>query len=485
MNEEFDEDYVEIFEERAIAFSESLPKVVREFQKDALEVSHMNDVPAAVSFFVLLGQIMKDFVAIPRGRNTEDTRIHFCWIQTSGTGKSTMWNFVSPISEGIFKRINLAGNNPNMVFDDVSMPLPFNNFSVTDYTDATLIGGFNKELDDEGNVEFIRVPGQLEGSGLAHWDEFEYSGIFKPTSHNEKSIVYLNTFMNSLHGKSWRISKALRSFDNEVMYCYSQRSTYAMTYPPSNLSDIIADKGVLQRMLLFIWDVPEHIQHQMRKEQIAKSGTIEEVNMPIDRYVSALYKLYELTRKQFEANGSNPLKTVTYADGFQDALLFEYENMQAFINNTNGDVRKVAQNFTTRLMGILTKMSVLCSIAESPQIENTSDRFVVRPINVRQAASIVRQCYSTLVDWLEQGLRVKRQTIASKSLFPVFVKVYASLDKLNEDGFVRKSDLIKGVEAESKKSHVTVYKYYNSIKDKFIEDREGRSIYVKLVGDEE
>ena len=479
-----DEEFVEMYEESVAAFSESLPAVVREFQKSAVEVSHMNGIPAAVSFFVLLGQISKDFVYIANGRNVEDTRVHFGWIQTSGTGKSTLWNFVGPVAEGVHARINSDGKHPNMVWRDFNHPTIFDTFSLTDYTDAVLIGKFNKELDDEGEVEWLRIPGQLEGSGLAHWDEFEYSGIFKQTSHNEKSIVYLNTLMNTLAGESWVNTKALSSFDNEVMHCFSQRSVLAMTYPPDNLSDVIANKGVLQRMLLYVWNVPEDIQRKMRREQIAKAGTIEEVNQPIEKYVNALFKIYKLLQEQFYSKGSNPLETVTYSPGFNDALHLELDNMEAFIGNTNGEVRKVAQNFTTRLMKILMKMSVLCSIAEANSIRDKSKRFVVQPRNVRQAASIVRQCYSTLVDWLEQGLRVKRRAIAEKSMFPAFVHVYGEMKK-DDDGFVSKKDLLLGVQNHAQKSQPSVYNYFRKIQHKFKTDKQGRSVYVKLIGDEE
>ena len=80
------ENYEETLNMNAAAFSEALPAVVREFQKSAIEVSHYNDIPAGISFFNILGQVVKDFVIIPNGRNHEDTRIHFCWVQTSGTG---------------------------------------------------------------------------------------------------------------------------------------------------------------------------------------------------------------------------------------------------------------------------------------------------------------------------------------------------------------------------------------------------------------
>ena len=42
----------------------------------------------------MLGQLCKDMVAIPSGANIDDCRIQFLWLQTSGTGKSTLSNLV-------------------------------------------------------------------------------------------------------------------------------------------------------------------------------------------------------------------------------------------------------------------------------------------------------------------------------------------------------------------------------------------------------
>ena len=481
-----EEEYMETFEANAGVFSEALPKVVREFQKSAVEVSHYNDIPAGISFFTILGQICKDFITIPNGRNHEDPRIHFCWVQTSGTGKSTLWNFVGPVSDRLFKKINDNKDHPSFENPDkISMPTTFNTFGVTDYTDSVLIGNYAPEVDEDGNKEWVRKPGLLEGSGLAHWDEFEYSGIFKQTQHKENSIVYLNTLMNSLAGESWIISKALTSYDNQIMNCFCQRSVLAMTYPPSNLNTVMAEKGVLQRMLLYVWEVPEFIQHKMRLEQIEKAGTVEEVNAPIDKYVDAMFKLYKLTQERFNEVGGDPLKTMTYTADFNQVLALEYENMRAYLQNTRSDVNAIASNFTTRLMKILYKMSVLCSVASAPSIKDKDQRFVVTGHNVRQAATIVRQCYMTLVDWLERSLRVKRQSIAENSLESVFYDIYSKTDK-DEDGLINKSLFLKEVRTKAKISQAQVYRHYEVVRHKFDEERHGRSVFVKLIkGDEE
>jgi hypothetical protein len=484
------ENYEETLNMNAAAFSEALPAVVREFQKSAIEVSHYNDIPAGISFFNILGQVVKDFVIIPNGRNHEDTRIHFCWVQTSGTGKSTLWNFVGPVANKTFELINKRGKHPPFLTTDennLPMPMPriFDTFGVTDYTDAVLIGGYEsvQQKDEVGNLlpqwEQERRPGILEGNGLAHWDEFEYSGIFSTSAHKENAIVYLNTLMNSLAGESWIISKALREYSGKVMECYCERSVLAMTYPPSNLNDVMAQKGVLQRMLLYVWEVPEFIQHQMRLKQIEKAGTVEEVNQPIDRFAEALFSLYELTRERFNEVGGDPLKTISYTKDFNQVLALEYNSMRNYLMNTRKDVAKIAGNFTTRLMKILYKMSVLCSIASAPSIKDKDKRFIVTGLNVRQAATIVRHSYMTLVDWLERSLRVKRRGQAIDAQEDVFTQVFDKMAATSKDGLVNKAAYLKEVMKKLKKSQAQVYRQYNHIKHNFEEEKHGRSNYIR------
>ena len=462
-----------------------LPRIVREFQKSASEVSHQNEIPAAVSFFTILGQLTKDFVQIPNGRNIEDSRIHFCWIQTSGTGKSTLWNFVGPVSKMTFDMINAKGTHPPLETNsqtegvEAVMNRTFNTFGVTDYTDSVLIGGWTekKEMEeDENGVERwtgqmtpYRKAGLLEGSGLAHWDEFEYSGIFKQSQHQEKAIVYLNTLMNTLAGESWVITKALASYDNKVMECFCERSVLAMTYPPSNLNEVIAQKGVLQRMLPYVREVPQKEQHEMRLEQLSKAGTIEEVNQPIEKYAKGLYHIYNMVQTRFMEVGADPLKTVTYDANFGQTLMLAYMEMNKQITMAEPHVADIASNFTTRLMKTLMKMSVLCCIADSPDI-NKDNRFIVAPHHVRQATYIVRNCYESLVEWLNHSLSGKRKSLTKQSIESHFFATYKKMEK-DADNYVPKKEFFEEVGKSAKKVQSYIYRRYKYIEHRFEEDK--------------
>ena len=83
-----------------------LPTIVRNWEKVATSYSRYNNIPAVIGFYTLLGDLVKNMVEIPFGPTTTDTRIHFCWIQTARTGKTTLIMYVlNPVAKEIFKAI--------------------------------------------------------------------------------------------------------------------------------------------------------------------------------------------------------------------------------------------------------------------------------------------------------------------------------------------------------------------------------------------
>jgi len=101
MNENIDDDWMTtdeyddsildempIEEKTEIVKGDKLPELLEGWVKEATNVSHYNDIPAAMTGLVIIGQTVKQFVKIPIKASLVDSRIHFVWIQTSGTGKS-------------------------------------------------------------------------------------------------------------------------------------------------------------------------------------------------------------------------------------------------------------------------------------------------------------------------------------------------------------------------------------------------------------
>jgi hypothetical protein len=481
------EDYMEDIPEEyyGVALKEKMPRVVEEWKNIALTVSHKNDIPAMMAFFVTLGQIVKDFIKIPRGANAEDSRVHFCWIQTSGTGKSTLWNFLGPVTKSLNAKINEFEGTAGSENSNVYRKAHYNIFDVVEYTDAALIGFYEKmkETDENDESIFERRSGALEGNGLAHWDEFEYSGVFKQSQHKENIIVYLNTLMNSLAGESWVITKKLK--EGHVMECICQRSVFATTYPPKHLKSVIAEKGALQRMLCYVREVSEEEQHEMRMISLKKSGMREKVDLPIEKFANAVFTLYKEVKGRFLEVGEDPFKTMEYSDGFADALINEYNKMRDYVSTCKPEIREIAQNFMTRMNVILMKLSVLCCIANSPQIKDPTKKYIVTPSHVRQAYILTQQCYSTLVEWLERSLKVQKSALIQNKA-TVFIEEYNKMvaEGLDDDGYINKPELFKQVQ-ETGISRAQCFRDWKIIAEKFECDSiKSMLIRLRKTGDE-
>ena len=392
-------------------FRAGLPKLIREYSMTAGEFSYLNEVPATIGAYSILGQIAKDFIHIPSKFAREDSRIHFCWVQTSGTGKSEIWNFMRPILEKVYTHMNSNSQHPKFIHKEELMPIPYNIFALTDYTDSALIGKYKREdvVDDETGergIEYVRVKGSLEGSGTAHWDEFEYSGVFKATQtqHSSRLIVYLNKLMNSRWGNGWIITKALSESDNMEMDCYCQRSVWATTYIPEKFNHLVANTGVLQRMIVYVRDVPLAVQDKMRYKQYEYAGQALDYNAPIDDYANQFTAIYDMLFKRYVEVGGDKKQVMQYHPQFSDAVKHEYTLLIRYLRNRNPKVAKLVNNFTSRWMIILQKLSHLSCLAEAPFITEEDKRFIVQPRNVKQGASIIRQCFISLVDWFEKEM---------------------------------------------------------------------------------
>ena len=312
------DEYFEEYPEMVGDYKMQLPNLIRAYVKDGTDVSKFNEVPATLTFFNLLGQIVKDKVIIVRGKGREDTRVPILWLQTSGTGKTELFNFYGPIAQKVFEILNAKYGYNYDIFD------------ITDFTDAALVGSIKQErqvVEDENGEPMtsyvdVQIDGALEGSGLMVFDEFEYSGVFRQSQHKENVIVYLNKVMNTLHGNNYVIKKKLK--DGGIITCDCQRSPYACSYIPKGLTNVIAEKGVLQRMLIYIYEVPQAVQDEIREQLLREVGHEIDLEMPITRYANAFIKIYEALDERYEEVDKNAKKVIIYGDGFNDALVREY-----------------------------------------------------------------------------------------------------------------------------------------------------------------
>ena len=456
---------------------EELPAVVKEWVKEFGRVSRLNEFPAIISFFILLGQVMKDMVQIPYGPTTEDTRIHGCWIQTARSGKSVLNDYFLEIANMTFAMINDADD----LFGDKEKE--FNIFDIIEYTDAALIGT-TEEVDnpeygepDEPRTIQQQVDGALEGSGIAFFDEFEYSGVFNSSQYKQGVVPYFQRLMNTLSTDGYIIKKKLAS--GPIVTCKCQRSMWATTYPPEQLTDVIAHKGVLQRMFMYIHDVPLSQQKEMRKSLIHSLGTIEDRNTPTQRFAKAVTTIYSEVKKRAE-EVDNKKVMVTFAEGVLDRIELEYEQMDASLKNIPIEHAKIIRLFETNCLLYIGKFAVLCAIAESPS-RPKDEKWVVQIRNVVQGAWIVRQSYKSLTAWVGSALMAKRKTIEETTRIGDFKNAFNNIEmSKRQEGWVLKADLIATLIDKYNHSKATIYRDWPDVEYLFEEKKIGRAVLLKL-----
>ena len=487
-----------------------LPKIIEDYADSAIEVSRNNRVPAILSAYSLLGQICKEMVYIPKGRGTEDIRVNIIWLQTSGSGKTEMFNFTGRVAKYVFDILNERYRDNVEAETGGGRHNRFSIHAVKSTTDAALVGKMIIEdvtvTDDDGNTTYEKIPKQLfggfEGDGLIVYDEFESSGVFKQSQHKQEVVMYLNTLMNTLAGQNYRITKQLA--EGGEMYCDSRRSIYATSYIPKTLTSVIAETGLLQRCLIYIREVPITEQNEIRETLSYDYGNIIDTQTPITNFGNAMIEIFETLKQRYD---SEPLvinnnmteheikeaevlrrkKIVTYSKGVNDTIINETIKFQNFVHDSRPAVIEIANNFITRMQVSMVRLAVLSCIAEAPRLPE-KDRFILTTKHVLQASHVTQQCYKSLVLWLDSALRAERLTTAKKQKLDVFKNEYIRLKNDNKavqiDGqigvWVNKSVLLEKVRIVTNKSPATIYRNYKSNAEYYEEIKHGGNRFVKI-----
>jgi len=441
MNDIFDEYDNEEEIENELEKEIELPTIVANFEKVATSYSRRNGLPAKVGYYAILGDLVKHMIEIPFDTTTVDTRIHMAWIQTARTGKSTLINYVfEPLLNEIYKDLalesevlklvdyttaSLVGSySENKRFDELAedkwdtanktsretyaqiQASPYNTQERTTRQNAA-----QKILDDAEKIyENTRTKwhieyGPLHGEGVWFADEFEGSGVFKDRSHKENMNIVFQTIMNNFHSGSNVYDRILTG--KPTISLDSKYTIIACTFPPENLYKTVAEKGTLQRFLPYICEVEDDIVTIMRKDVIKGFGVISQKRGPPLELKKGIIEIYKQVERRYKEMGEDAQFTLNYHPSTIDAMNSEHANILKYIEHVNPETRAIIRLFEMNLMEYIGKLAVLNCISMAPSIKNQADKFTVLPTHIRQGALIVRECYTTLVDWLEDSLRIK------------------------------------------------------------------------------
>ncbi len=195
-------------------------------------------------FHLVMGMILKN-CRIDRDGTKTDPRMSVLYIKPTFSGGSAGFDMVSLISKG----------------------LKFNVNTITDATDAALIGSF--DFDD-----VLKCPIMKKGildksiSDLVYWGES--SIIFQKNlpSHSMKTRNYLQAALNPIDSEESKLKKDLK---DGIITCEVECSLLLVTFPPKELDDDILYSGAVQRFCF----IPKALNID---------GRMENINEDIKRY---------------------------------------------------------------------------------------------------------------------------------------------------------------------------------------------------------
>jgi len=502
-----------------------LPEMVDKWVKAGSEYSKHNEFPLKMCYFNIMGQVLKDFVTIPIGANRLDTRFHFIWLQTARTGKSAVWKFMDGTLKGVYEQINKLklneetvtikeiddnGNETEKTIEIREIIQDNDVFDISVYTSAALIGTFiennggtEKYIDkfDDGaliikedgeeaviydseihaplepyiNRRKVFIPGALKGSGVAHWDEFESSGIFNIKKHNEDMLLTFQTFMNDIDTESdgHVMTKYLAGVDH-VGKCDSRRSLYATSYVPQNLGEVIRNSGVLQRAFNYVNEVPSELIDKMHEEVIANIGIKIKHKEPIKEFQTHFVDIWQKTLERYKEVDCDPTEVIKIPRPVVDVINTYRRKLTNEIATCRPEIIKAVQSFSINLILYQVKLATFIAISRGVYSVSIGD--------VHCAGELVENTYKSLVVWLEQGIRTQHQSLSNKTGINNFKQSYFDCKK-DDDGFVNKKVFLEKSATSLRLSPAQTYVRFNELQDKFIERKIGRSVYIKYDGD--
>lgn len=470
-----------------------LPEDVQRWTEVVTRFSLYNEYPATMAYFVSLGQILKDTIRIPVGMLTLDPRIHYCWVQSARSGKTTMFDFLSPVWQRTFELVN----NHGATLQEPTLPLSgvkeFNLQNPDSFTDQGLLGTLKvnqpnpdydrvQARDDEDynipEVTDIPIYGSLYGSGVIAFDEFEHSGIFKETQHKSETVMLFQKFMNRLDSDTHLIKKRLTEWGKDLVVD-SQRSLWATTLPPEGLERVILTKGVFQRMWLYVREVPESLKQQMEEQYIDSIGMIvdgDENNNEqyFEEFSEMLYGTYRWAQNRLAEVNGDKRRVIVWSPDAQSKLKIVHKGMRKYMEGIEDQVFEALNTFLMNIINNIAISAALCAVSERSHI--------ILPRHIDMGRQLTDESFDSITNWFSDKLKSKPKKRIGNQTEKVYRAVYAQCKKVRvggDDGWVAKTTMVAKYAKYESCAPSKFYRTWPEVAHLFEEKRNKKS-YVKL-----
>lgn len=367
---------------------------IGEFQKIFLEHSYGNHVFSQLAMHLILGRCTWA-VRIPKGRLWLDGRISFWYLAPPSSGKSTPYDFIYKVLEGVGEHkigvtaeMEKAGENLNQFIQDVD-----------DTSDAVLIGYH----DEEGKL----TRGVLDRGGCVHWDEAAM--LLGTSQYAEKTKGFLQKALNPIGSESNRCS---RDFKSDSMSCTPTCSLYLTSYIPDGIVEKVLGTGLLQRVLCLPKDMKTEDRKRNAYTDINFLGT-----EPADKDLDIKY-FSERFKKVMDKYNNPDVK-------------FDWSKVKPTIKGQSDIILDLSRNSPKKIRGLLETfhpryMDQMYIIAMHHCC--LRDDSVITVDDIKYAAGIINACYRGLLGWLEDEPTMDTGKHQDSKFFSDIIKIFENME---------------------------------------------------------
>jgi broad specificity phosphatase PhoE len=436
------------------------------------QTSMKNDIPGMLSFFFLQGQAAVPYVRIPWGASHIDPRVHVFWIQPSRSGKSVAWEFMGDICR------------------DAEIPTDM----YTTGTDAALIGGWEENIDEDGEHVKTLKEGLLDGRKVLNFDEG--SIILSPNKHSQETVLYLQSACNPVGSNNNILVKHTKAGRIETE---SLVSLWITTFPPKGVKDYVLTKGIFQRVLLYWgeWDTEKRREvsnlrmnaafKKIPKLAVDYQEIVDYFNNLTKNLRDRLLNLSETTFIEWESMPRSEQEELIQKhmhemfnadETFYSACFDAIDDYYTLLNGLAPGIGEVVASF----MPAVENYTVIFA-THMAMLDNS---WTVTGEHVDMAKDILYDLTRNLILWLEDEVEVgfkKTEVTEYRQKFTISFQNTGKVDfdDSRGEGWVRKERMLKTYEDQAKVTRGTAWNHFNKYaKDMFETTKESRIVYLRL-----
>lgn len=379
----------EIFEIKKSAAEDIKKSLKYRFVSHCTNFSYSNELSLEIMFHGILSLITKDQNIYLEGRKIFG-KIHFLWMQQSGSGKGEAFKEIARI----LNEYNAMVENPlKIVWLDGSETIEsfYNSF-------ATGKSGY-----DLNNP----VKGLFETADLILIEECSYIFVEKRGQKQTKSEVFLKALEDQ------PLYKKLASWNGKSTITYPNFVMFSSSRVVPEVQEAIASSGLLQRQVPQFRNITAEVRLEMNKKNVQKKffPVMDETGFQKERIMLAdeFYRLHK------EINLNNQFTFENKEECF--ALISQNnDKMQKELYNTitRQEHRMIAEAFISRFVDRILVFSIHNAIMRGSRKINVSD--------IQISCEIAERIFRNLYLWIEETIDENRFLKKRRQLFQKYIR---------------------------------------------------------------